>query len=731
MTHSIRKYKRSSVSGISLIEAVLAIAILGVVAAIAFTSTQRVNEGSQLTKLRSDITTLNQAIEVYISNGGDLTGITNPQAVIDKLKTRRTAESDAAFAGFGNSMIDKRLQVRLQTSAEASSDDPRAVWNPSSIQFEIGTSQVPTPTSFDTSSPIYQAMEINHITITETDEAREDLGIEVEVDAGTNFDATADSVDYSSAEFSSAESASAELSVAEEFLPGIAAFELNDALAAIDFGEELRADAMIDLNADDGWIWVYQDAEGEAPPGPTVVPITPVSGDPPDPVTPPGRLIQPTLNPSPGTYPGSNFPLGVAIGNPNDPAFSDLFWATDWSNGGGLNWQPYVSPVSIQPGQQLLTYVKSTDPAYLDSYSTGGVYDASAIALSAPEIIASASQLDLDSNEPVSISLNDTNPSGTPLELQVRLPGGSWTAYTGAFDVLPQDYSAGFTIEAKTVATTPAYTGSPVSNLTLPIKLSPPEIALSDPAFTPTITQITVTLTNTNPSGSSTSKYKVTNLDDGSETSWIAYSAPFVLDATSYLEGFTVTAFNEPDQPNYIASDEVESDAGFFGIEVDGFTIFVLDVSGSMSWNDRIGQMKAEVVNTLNNYDPNGKFAIVKFSGSASTVVPWQDATPSNVTSAIAAVNGLSAGGSTNYSDALDDSLTIIQAEGDVGQVIFLSDGKPTSGDKSTAGILNRVTNIVNEGAYLDTIGFQINSSGQVLLQSMANSGNGTFIQID
>ncbi|MFT5466667.1 MAG: type II secretory pathway pseudopilin PulG/uncharacterized protein YegL [Verrucomicrobiales bacterium] len=637
----------------SFLEALIAIAVLGVIASVAMMGVGKIRESSQRTKLDSDITTVNHAVKIYLTSGGNLTGVTQPQAILDKLKTKRTAEEAAKYAGLRSTMIDKRLQAVL--IPDPSSGDPRAVWNLDKNRFEVATSGV-----------------------------------------------------------------------------GVISFQINPALAANDYGEEARAGSAIDYNPSDGWIWTFVDTPGAIPPGPDEIPIGGGDPLPPDPPGSPTRLAMPGLSPPGGEFPYPQFPLVVTITNPNDSAISDLYWATEWSGASGISWQPYTGPVSIQPDQQLLAYALSTDPGYYSSYSIGANFVSAPVQLQEPTITASASQLDLETNLPVTISISDPNPPAEPHELQWRMAGGSWQTYTGAFDVLPQTYAAGFTIETRAYATSPGYVDSTEASLILPIKLMMPVITLSDPEFTQSIPTITVSLSNPNPAGSSSPKYKIKNLETGSETGWIVFSADFDLTVAEYPDGFELTAYNNPDAPNYMESDQTTSNASsFFGTGIDGYTIFVLDVSGSMNWNGRIAQMTAEVVSALNDYPATGKFAIVKFSSEASVVYPWSDATASNISAAIAATNAITAGGSTNYSDALDDSLTIIQAAGDVNQVIFLSDGKPSAGDISTAGILNRVTSIASEGAYVDTIGFQINQSGQVLLQSMADTGNGTFTQVE
>ncbi|MEM7014624.1 MAG: hypothetical protein AAF585_24445, partial [Verrucomicrobiota bacterium] len=413
-------------------EALIVVAVIGVIAAVAFVGVGRFKDSAAYTKLDSDIATVNMAVQVYLANGGDLSGVTQPQAILDKLKTTRTADDAAKFAGLRSSMIDKRLVAVLQTASESAAGEPRAVWNATKTQFEASTS-------------------------------------------GAN---------------------------------GVKSFQIDESLAHVDYGTEERGGSVINYNTGNGWIWTFVETPGAPPPGPDDIPLGGGGGTPPPP--PPGsltRLDPPSMSPPGGSFQYPTFPISVTLANTNDPAVSQLYWATDWSGGTGINWQLYSGPISIQPDQQLLAYVKSTSPDYLDSYSIGANFASEDVPLDPPSITASASYLDLEANAPVTITVTDPNSVGSTLEY--RTPGGNWSPYSAPISVSPATYAAGFTVEARAVPATQGYATSSTASLTLPIKLLMPEIVLSDPAFTDTVTSITITLNNANPAGSSTPKYQI------------------------------------------------------------------------------------------------------------------------------------------------------------------------------------------------------------------------------
>ena len=131
--------ERRQQRGLSQIEILITVAILGVIASIAFIAAPDVADSARITKLESDVTTINTAIRVYLASGGDLSSVTAAQAVLDKLKTRRDSASADLYVGLDESMLDKRLAAQLQTESEAATTDKRALWDASQNRFVLAT----------------------------------------------------------------------------------------------------------------------------------------------------------------------------------------------------------------------------------------------------------------------------------------------------------------------------------------------------------------------------------------------------------------------------------------------------------------------------------------------------------------------------------------------------------------------------------------------------------------
>ena len=109
-------------------------AILSGVAIVAVTNTR---ESARVSKLESDVATINAAIQVYTISGGSLpTSPAGPQVILDKLKTRADATTGPTVAGLRGNVVDLRLIVDPEAP---DTGQPRALWNGTTKRFVIAT----------------------------------------------------------------------------------------------------------------------------------------------------------------------------------------------------------------------------------------------------------------------------------------------------------------------------------------------------------------------------------------------------------------------------------------------------------------------------------------------------------------------------------------------------------------------------------------------------------------
>ncbi|MCB1094826.1 MAG: prepilin-type N-terminal cleavage/methylation domain-containing protein [Verrucomicrobiae bacterium] len=126
--------------GFSLVELVIAVAVIAMIAAIGFASFSGYRKAVEARKLESDVSTLNRAVSAYLTNGGSLASITDIEQIIAKLKTKAASAQQEQVVGLKGAFIDPRLSAVMQTTAEASTAEPRAIWDASLLKFQIKNS---------------------------------------------------------------------------------------------------------------------------------------------------------------------------------------------------------------------------------------------------------------------------------------------------------------------------------------------------------------------------------------------------------------------------------------------------------------------------------------------------------------------------------------------------------------------------------------------------------------
>lgn len=131
---------RLSEAGFTLIEAAVVVTSVGVMAALCFALFSDYKRPIETVKLENDVATVNSAVSGYLASGGSLDSITDPEAVIAKLKTTTSNSQAMGIVGLKGSFLDRRLTAVMQSSGEAATEQPRAVWIPSKKRFGVTTS---------------------------------------------------------------------------------------------------------------------------------------------------------------------------------------------------------------------------------------------------------------------------------------------------------------------------------------------------------------------------------------------------------------------------------------------------------------------------------------------------------------------------------------------------------------------------------------------------------------
>ncbi|MHC5009599.1 MAG: HEAT repeat domain-containing protein [Planctomycetota bacterium] len=134
---------------------------------------------------------------------------------------------------------------------------------------------------------------------------------------------------------------------------------------------------------------------------------------------------------------------------------------------------------------------------------------------------------------------------------------------------------------------------------------------------------------------------------------------------------------------------ETVAGARYYGFPVlSSKVVFVLDISRSMGWNDRLDAAKEELTKVLEHLPPTTRFNLVFFSDEPKA---WRDrlqvASPANVRRAISYLKRQRAENGTNTYDALRAALRIgarrvsgNRDDPDADTIFLLSDGHPSVG---------------------------------------------------
>src|SRR5262245_37685202 len=102
----------------TLLEVLVTVTVIGGVATGTYLVVTRVTDASANTKLEQDVKAVNRAIQVYMTHGGKIPDGATGDTVLARL--RREA-ANPRLAGIKGSLVDPRMTIRWQKSAEASS----------------------------------------------------------------------------------------------------------------------------------------------------------------------------------------------------------------------------------------------------------------------------------------------------------------------------------------------------------------------------------------------------------------------------------------------------------------------------------------------------------------------------------------------------------------------------------------------------------------------------------
>jgi len=164
----------------------------------------------------------------------------------------------------------------------------------------------------------------------------------------------------------------------------------------------------------------------------------------------------------------------------------------------------------------------------------------------------------------------------------------------------------------------------------------------------------------------------------------------------------------------------------------DAALVFVIDVSGSMNMENRLGLVKRALHLLVRELRPSDTVALVIYGSQGRVLL---EPTPATEADAIlAAIDRLQPGGSTNAEEGLVLAYELAAKNfkvGGINRVILCSDGVANVGRTGSDSILAQIRDYAAQGITLSTVGFGMGNYNDVLMEQLANDGDGNYAYVD
>ena len=177
---------------------------------------------------------------------------------------------------------------------------------------------------------------------------------------------------------------------------------------------------------------------------------------------------------------------------------------------------------------------------------------------------------------------------------------------------------------------------------------------------------------------------------------------------------------------------------GIQGYEVDdserkdAALTFVIDVSGSMDMDNRLGLVKRSLELLVEQLHRNDTVSIVVYGTDARVVL--EPTAGSNSDRILDAIYSLHPEGVTNAEAGLRlgyaMAMEAFKRDG-INRVILCSDGVANTGETEANAILEEIDRHVERGVTLTTIGFGMDNYNDTLMEQLADNGNGFYAYVD
>jgi Ca-activated chloride channel family protein len=160
--------------------------------------------------------------------------------------------------------------------------------------------------------------------------------------------------------------------------------------------------------------------------------------------------------------------------------------------------------------------------------------------------------------------------------------------------------------------------------------------------------------------------------------------------------------------------------------------VFLLDVSGSMSGNNKLPLVQKSMNLLVNKLDGRDRVAIVVYAGASGLVLP--STTANNRDTIAHAIRNLRAGGSTNAGAGIELAYETARQhfiEDGNNRVILCTDGDFNVGLTDRGSLASVAEAQAEQGVSLTILGFGMGNFKDGMLEELSNKGKGSYAYID
>ncbi|MEE8523947.1 MAG: von Willebrand factor type A domain-containing protein [Thermoanaerobaculia bacterium] len=158
--------------------------------------------------------------------------------------------------------------------------------------------------------------------------------------------------------------------------------------------------------------------------------------------------------------------------------------------------------------------------------------------------------------------------------------------------------------------------------------------------------------------------------------------------------------------------------------------VFVVDVSGSMDRENRLGLVKKALSLLLDQLRADDRISLVVYGSRGRVLLE-----PTSDRDAIRrAIDALRPEGATNAEEGLRLAYDLAARHlrrGAINRVILCSDGVANVGRTSADSILERIRRDADQGVELTTVGFGMGNYNDTMMERLADTGNGRYAYVD